>query len=160
LDGAFVYAGFYSTNWINFQPLAGPARNKQGSIVIKLPWRADVALPVIDMDADFGKFVAPAFLDPKKFHYKDLLAAAEYITVSQMAAAYTEVTGERIKIIPIPFENLPIDELQVTAQLFSEYGYYVGEQLEPTHELYGPDFKLNTFKDWLRDSGYKVPAAH
>ncbi|KAK9388155.1 hscarg protein [Lipomyces mesembrius] len=84
-----------------------PQREKDGLIVIRTPIRADVALPVVDLDADFGKFVAPAFLDPAKFHYKKILAVAEYVTVGQMAAAYTDVTGANIAIVPIPIEDQP-----------------------------------------------------
>ncbi|KAJ8096554.1 hscarg protein [Lipomyces tetrasporus] len=167
LDAAFVYAGFYATNWINI-PLAGPQREKDGSIVIHTPIRADVALPVIDLDADFGKFVAPAFLDPAKFHYKKVLTAAEYVTVGQMAAAYTDLTGENIVIVPIPIEDQPKTGLRATSReaglratsiLFNQYGYYAGESLEPTRLLYGDNLNLNSFKDWVRKTGFKVPAA-
>ena len=41
LDAAFVYAGFYSSNWINFPPLAGTQREKDGSIVIRQPLNSD-----------------------------------------------------------------------------------------------------------------------
>jgi len=159
LDAAFVYAGFYAANWINFPPLAGPQREKDGSIVIRAPFRADVALPVIDIDADFGKFVAPVFLDPTKYHYKKILAATEYVTVGQMAAAYTDVTGENIAIIPIPIGDLPVAELRLTSLLFNQYGYYCGEHLEPTRLLYGDKLNLNSFKDWIRNTGFSVPAA-
>jgi uncharacterized protein YbjT (DUF2867 family) len=159
LDAAFVYAGFYSSNWINFPPLAGPQREKDGSIVIRTPFRADVALPVIDIDADFGKFVAPVFLDPAKFHYKKVLAATEYVTVGQMAATYTDLTGENITIIPFPIEDLAVVELRQTSLLFNQYGYYCGEHLEPTRLLYGDKLNLNSFKDWIRNTRFKVPAA-
>lgn len=159
LDAAFVYAGFYASNWVYFPPLAGPQRQKDGSIVIRNPFRADVALPVIDLEADFGKFVAPAFIDPAKFHYKKVLAATEYITVAQMAAAYTDVTGEKIAVVPIAIEDLPMEELRETSLLFNQYGYYTGEQLEPTRLLYGDNLSLNTFKDWIIRTGFKVPAA-
>jgi uncharacterized protein YbjT (DUF2867 family) len=159
LDAAFVYAGFYASNWINFSPLAGPQREKDGSIVIRTPFRADVALPIIDIDADLGKFVVPAFLDPAKFHYKKTLAAAEYVTVGQMAAAYTDVTGENIAIVPMPIEDLPLEEIRETSILINQYGCYNGEHLEPTRLLYGDNLNLNSFKDWVRKTGFKVPAA-
>jgi hypothetical protein len=116
-------------------------------------------LPIIDIDADLGKFVVPAFLDPAKFHYKKTLAAAEYVTVGQMSAAYTDVTGENIAIVPMPIEDLPLEEIRETSILINQYGCYNGEHLEPTRLLYGDNLNLNSFKDWVRKTGFKVPAA-
>jgi hypothetical protein len=76
-----------------------------------------------------------------------------------MAAAYTDVTGENIAIVPIPIEDLPMEELRETSNLFNQYGYYTGEHLEPTRLLYGDNLNLNSFKDWVRKTGFKVPAA-
>ncbi|KAJ8651941.1 hypothetical protein O0I10_012488 [Lichtheimia ornata] len=165
-DAAFVYAGYYASNWIGFPQLAGPLRNQDGSIVIHSPFRDDVKIPIIDMDADFGKFVAPAFLDPVKFHHKKIMAASEYITVPQMVEAYTSVTGEEITVNYVPFEKimeipnanmLPPTMFHDVVCMFNDLGYFVGAPLEPTQALYDHDLKLNSFKDWIRTSGFKVP---
>jgi len=149
IQSAFVYAGFYTTNWINFPPLAAPYRTKDGRVLIESAIRADVALPVIDIDADFGQFVAPLFLDPARYNGAKILAAGEYLTVPQMAVAYTKVTGEKVTITRIAVESVGMEELKKTQQLFNAFGYYGGELLEPSHQLYD-HLKLHPFEDWLK----------
>lgn len=54
LQAAFVYAGFYAQNWINFPPFGVPTV-KEGDVVLETAVRADVALPLIDIEEDFGE---------------------------------------------------------------------------------------------------------
>lgn len=55
IQSAHVYAGFYTTNWINFPPFGAPYKDQDGHVKIDTAIRADVAIPLIDIDADFGK---------------------------------------------------------------------------------------------------------
>lgn len=52
-QAAFVYPGFYMQNWIMFPPFGVPTR-KGDKVVLETAVRADVALPLIDIEKDFG----------------------------------------------------------------------------------------------------------
>ena len=54
IQSAFVYAGFYTNNWVNFPPFGVPRRLENGSVVLESAIRADVAIPLIDIELDFG----------------------------------------------------------------------------------------------------------
>lgn len=72
-----------------------------------------------------------------------------------MAAAYTKVTGEKVTITRIDIESVQIEELKNTQRLFNSYGYYGGELIEPSHQLYD-HLKLHSFEDWLKRSHFKA----
>lgn len=58
LQAAFVYAGFYAQNWVNFPPFGVPTV-KEDKVVLETAVRADVALPLIDIEEDFGESQSP-----------------------------------------------------------------------------------------------------
>jgi hypothetical protein len=58
LQTAFVYAGFYAQNWVNFPPFGVPTL-KEDKVVLETAVRADVALPLIDIEEDFGESQNP-----------------------------------------------------------------------------------------------------
>jgi len=152
IPAAFVYLGFYTTN---FPDQIKPVRHPDGSIHIYTPMRADVALPMIDAQHDLGQFVAPMFLEADKFTGQRVYAASEYLTVSQMADAYTRATGEPIQLHPVDPSVLPVPEMVDFVHYLNRYGYYNGEMFEPTQALY-PSLKLQKFEDWVRRTGYRV----
>ncbi|KAL7005767.1 hypothetical protein EMMF5_004682 [Cystobasidiomycetes sp. EMM_F5] len=158
LQAAFVYPGFYMQNWVYFPPFGVPTR-KGDKVVLDTAVRADVALPLIDIEQDFGKFVAPLFADPSKFNGTKILAASEYLTVPQMADAFTAVTGEKVTFGHIPVSAVPVAELQATIKLFNAYGYYLGEFLEPTRELIPNLPGKGSFEAWLKRVNYQAHQA-
>lgn len=150
-----LYAGLFASNWQRYG--SGPRREKDGSLTLALLDRADVGMPILDTEADFGKFALLALQNPEKFAGQKILAAAEYQTTPQLAADYTRVTGEKVKIVPVSPDTLPLKALQETHRWFNEYGYYNGELID-NDALFGEDKpKLNNFEGWLRRTGYKVP---
>ena len=56
LQAAFVYAGFYKQNWVNFPPFGVPTCDANDNVTLKTAIRADVAIPVIDIEQDFGEW--------------------------------------------------------------------------------------------------------
>lgn len=179
IQAAFVYPGFYMQNWVMFPPFGAPTR-KDGEVVLETAVRADVALPLIDIEQDFGKrsfsiadgahsfvadarclpgkFVAPLFAEPARFNGAKILAATEYLTVPQMAHTFEEVSGEHVHLKRLEESAVPIAELKATIQLFNRRGYYLGELLEPTLEIY-KDTKFGTFKGWLQRDNFKPHSA-
>ncbi|GFZ42459.1 hypothetical protein JCM24511_00174 [Saitozyma sp. JCM 24511] len=153
LQAAFVYAGFYAQNWVNFPPFGVPTV-KEDKVVLETAVRADVALPLIDIEEDFGKFVAPLFADPARFNGLDILAATEYLTVPQMVHIYERLSGTQVHLKRIDVSTVPVPELQATINLFNRYGYYVGELIEPSLALY-PSEAFGSFESWLKRVGFK-----
>ena len=164
IPAAFVYAGSYITNWLKFPGFTGPIRTASGTVIYQSPLRADVGLPIIDMEADFGLFVSPIFENPNKYIGKRILAAAAYMTVEQMASAYTKVTGEAVTISRASPEDMPLPdrvkaEIMRSVNSHNAIGFFNGEPLQPSHQLYDPPLKLTTFEQWLQRSHYRVPTS-
>jgi len=160
IPAAFVHAGFYMDNWVDFEPMAAPRRQKDGRVVLQMPLRADVALPLIDIDSDFGQFVVPLYEQPERYNGKAILAATEYLTVPQMVDAYKRVTGETIHVIPVDINSVPIDAVREMMIFFNRYGTFNGQMLEPTHALYDSNrLNLHTFEGWLRSSKFRAPTS-
>lgn len=119
--------------------------------------RADVGLPVLDTEADFGKFAVRVLENPKKYAGKQIFAASEYQTFPQMAADFTKATGEPVKIVRVSLDTVPVKELAENFEWYNKYGYYNGEQID-NDEFFGKDKpKLNNFGGWVERTGYRVP---
>jgi len=156
LEYTAIYAGWFTNNWDRF-PMMAPIREKDGSLNMPLPFRADVGLPVIDTELDFGKFALLVLQNPQKFAGKHILAATEYQTIPQIVADYTRVTGEPIKITPVSLDSVEIKELQEMYKYWDHYGYYNGELID-NDALFGKDKpELHNFGDWLKRTGFKIP---
>jgi hypothetical protein len=156
LPAAFVYAGWYSNNLIKF-PAFAPYRDSTGSVILKQSFRPDVAVPIIHIELDFGQFVVPLFKDPKRYLNAKVLAASEYITFGQIAQEYEAVTGEHMTVIEEATENVEIAELRHTYEFFNTYGYYNGESITKSHQIYDKqDLKLHSFKQWMQFMKFKV----
>ena len=150
-----LYAGWFANNWERYG--MGPSREKDGSLVLRVPLRADVGLPIIDVEADFGKYAMRVLQIPKEYAGRYILVAAEYQTVPQMAADYTRVNGEDIKIVRVPVDSVPVKEFQEMFKFINTYGSFNGELID-NDAFFGKDNpKLSNFGDWVKRSGYRVP---
>jgi uncharacterized protein YbjT (DUF2867 family) len=155
LEYAAIYAGYFANNWERFG--MAPTREKDGSLTLPLSLRADVGLPIIDTEADFGKFAVRVLHDPKAYSGKHILAASEYQTVPQIVADYTRVTGDHVRIVPIPLETVQLKEFREMFRFWNDYGYYNGEMID--HDaFFGKDKpKLHNFGGWVERTGFRVP---
>ena len=155
LEFTALYGGWFANNWERFG--MGPSREKDGSLVLRLPLSADVEVPVIDVEADFGKFAMRVLQNPKEYAGKHILVASKYQTFPQIAEDYTRVTGESIKIVQVPVESVPVREFQEMFKFINKYGSFNGELID-NDEFFGKDKpKLNSFADYLERSGYRIP---
>ena len=154
-DHAVIYAGWYASNWDRWG--IGPTREKDGSLSVQFPFRADVALPVIDTEADFGKYVVKILENPKEYSGKCILAFAEYQTYYQIAKDYARVTGEPVKIVQVPLDSVTSKEVREMYRWFNDYGCFNGEHID-NDAFFGRDKpKLNNFGGWLERTGFRVP---
>ena len=155
LEYAALYAGWFASNWDRFG--MGPTREKDGSLTLTLPFRADVGLPVLDTEADFGKFAVRVLENPKEYAGKHILVASEYQTIPQIAAAYTKVTGEPVKIVQVPLDTVPLKELTGMYEWWNKYGYYNGEVIDNDAFFGRNKPKLHNFGAWVERTGFRVP---
>ena len=170
IPAAFVFAGFYAQNWVNFPPFGVPTYGKDGEVYIATAVKPDTKIPVIDIEKDFGKsvstyggsglircsgkFVSPIFLNPNQFQGQDILASTEYLTVPEMAAAFERVSGKQVNLSTVDVSTVPIAELANTIKLLNRFGYYLGLPLEPTLAKY-PGVSFGSFEGWLRRSKFE-----
>ncbi|ORX39068.1 hypothetical protein BD324DRAFT_618413 [Kockovaella imperatae] len=159
VPAAFVFAGFYAQNWVNFPPFGVPTYDKEGQVHLDTAVQPHAKIPVIDIEEDFGKFVAPIFEHPDKFQGQDILASTEYLTVPEMAAAFEKITGKNVKQSTLPYSAVPLPELANSIKLFNEKGYYLGLPLEPSLERYS-GVKFGSFENWLRRSKFDAHPAN
>ena len=144
IQAAFVYAGFYTSNWaIKGSPLT-PRRLSPTAIEWALGVRADVGLPMFDVD-DTGKYVLGILEEPNRYQGQTVLMAAEYMTLAQIASEYARVTGE---------EATSRYEATRPIRWFNEFGYFNGEQLNTT-VLRAMD--CTGWTAWLQKTGWKLP---
>ena len=140
----FVYAGFYMSNWaIAGSPLV-PRRTAPDAVEWALGIRADVGLPLFDVD-DTGRYVARILARPERYAGAVVLMAAEYLTMAQVAAEYASATSEAA--------TARYDATR-PIRWFNEFGYFNGEQLH-TNVLSASE--CSSWGAWLRRTGWKLP---
>ncbi len=108
-DAFFFEAGvpttFLQTTffWENFLNGMGPTRNESGNLELTLPLGTGT-LAGIATD-DIGAVVAGIFNDRDRFVGKTFGIAAEFVNGKQIAAAFSEVTGEAVDYRPMDFDD-------------------------------------------------------
>ncbi|KAI5478953.1 hypothetical protein MNV49_004474 [Pseudohyphozyma bogoriensis] len=127
---AVVKPGFYLTN---LSPrMLTP--NDDGSYALTLPAKASTRLPVLFTPEDFGAFVVEA-VEGKSFGVgSEVLGAAEYISLEEIAKQWGEVTGTTItfqQTHPGPGGNQEIIDMW---GFFSDFGYFGGKDIAPSHK--------------------------
>jgi uncharacterized protein YbjT (DUF2867 family) len=65
--------------------------------VIETAMAPETRLDLID-SADIGRFAAAAFADPARFSGQDIDLAAEALTMTEIAATISEVTGRKVEV--------------------------------------------------------------
>jgi len=127
VPGTFVMPGMFMAA-IAMRP------NDQGGVNYASPFDADTKIPLLDPAADSGLFVAAALLHGQSTIGKRIAACGGYITPAQIAKDYEAVTGKKVNIIKLTWEQFgsvlppPVrEELIGNFQLVVDPGYYAGE---------------------------------
>jgi len=150
VPATFVLAGTFMSNF--FQTL-----KKQGdTYTLAFPVNTETSqIPLFDVEADTGKFVAAALKQYPSTTGTRILAATDYYTPTRIVTEFSEVTGHKAQAIQIPedtfksFFPAPIaQELLENILLFDDVGYYNGESLEPSLKLLGAE-QPTTWKEFV-----------
>jgi uncharacterized protein YbjT (DUF2867 family) len=142
---AFVYPGFYMTNLFTFLPMTKAA---DGTQVITLPLRADVGLPLFDVE-DTGYYVSRILDNPKAFANKNIYMTCGYTTIPQIVCQIQSVTGQKARYDQVPMDQFkhPSGEVTEMLQWFNDYGYNGGADISESLRLFPA---ANTWDVFLR----------
>jgi len=127
----------------NYLTHMAPRKLDDGSFVLALALNADTKLPIIDIDADYGKYVVGALEDGT---VETVHAAPEYITPAQMVEAFAKASGKKVVHTRVPDEQLEAILTQMRGEVagknlvamfraFREAGYYGGADLAPSNKI-------------------------
>lgn len=155
VSSTFVLPGFFMSNFFDMI-----RKNEDGSYVLAWPVSGDKAqIPVFDAAQDTGDFVKAALTQDAPSG-KQILAAANYLTPSQLVAEFAEVTGKPANYAQIPgdlFKSfLPpaiAEELYENMLLLEDPGYYAGADLAESLALL--DRKPTTWKAFVEANKQK-----
>ncbi|KLO10536.1 NAD(P)-binding protein [Schizopora paradoxa] len=131
------------TFFSNFLRHNAPRKLEDGSFVLTMAANPDTKLPVIDIDADYGKYVISAL---ENGSVDTVLAAPEYITPTQVVEAFAKASGKNVSFTCVPDEQLqailtkvrgevPAVNMVAMFRAVREVGYYVGADLAPSNKI-------------------------
>lgn len=154
IASTFVLPGYFMSNFTVSQMLR---KGEDGTYTLAYPVSAAARFPLIDAEADTGKYVAAVLHDLNRHKGKQILAASGYYTPTRIIAEFEEVTGKKAVFYPIDEDTyksyLPPSMAQELLEnhLFIESpGYYVGQPLEETQDLLAEiGLKSTSFKEFL-----------
>jgi len=150
LQSTFLYAGFYMQNFANF----GFVSKKDGVATFNLPMRADVGLPLIDIN-DTGYFVSNILNNPTKYLGQHVYMFSDYVSIPQVVCTYKKVSGEEAKFNRLPMdmvEKLMGKEMYQMFAWFNEYGYAEGVDISDNRKNFP---QANTWESFLRNTKTK-----
>ena len=124
IPASFFMPGFFMSN------LKGTLQpSEDGNYTLTAPWHPDTKLPMIDIQADTGKYVAAALLRGPST--KRILGVSEWVSPNDLSAAVKEVTGKSVKFTEVPAEVFQgfmpgphARELTENFVLIRDYAYY------------------------------------
>ena len=123
------------------RPGRGP---KDGVLAMGL--KPSTTLQMIAVD-DIGAFAALAFARPEQFIGTATEIAGDSLTMRQVAETWTRVTGEPVRFVEVPLEQIRSASEEQARMLswFNESGYKA--DIPALRRLYPG---LHTFESWLR----------
>lgn len=100
------------------------------------------------LSVPLAAFAVAAFKDPDKFNKQSISLAAESLTMKELGAIIEEVTGEKISVESLSYEeaeNQGIAHAMVVGhQWFNEVGYKVDIDALKKYNI-----KLTSFREWV-----------
>ena len=155
IKSAFVAPGSFMQNFAN---LFAPHPLGDGSYAIYNIQSPDTILPWIDIEEDFGKFVAPILAEPDKYEGKFIGAASELRSFDYVAETMSKATGKTIRYIQVPevrFKELfPPDTADVYVNMFlyyQDFGYYgPGTKEQVEWAVKNARGKLTTLEEYIK----------
>ncbi|KAL5043537.1 hypothetical protein BDW71DRAFT_187899 [Aspergillus fruticulosus] len=154
IPATFVLPGYFMSNYAFMGLLS---KDKDGVYTLAYPVNEGSQFPLVDIEADFGKYVATALKHPSETQGSRILAAADYYTPNRILSEFEEVTGHKTRFIQVDYETyksfMPgyIGLEMLENHLFiEEPGYYLGQSLKGSLDLLADaGFKPTTWKEFV-----------
>ena len=128
IKSAFFAPGSFMQN---YQTQSAPRPVGEGTYAIHNIVKPTTPMPLIDVSADSGKWVAAILAEPDKYEGKVLAAATKMYTYDEIVSVMSKVTGKTIKYEQLPDEIfkgfMPPHMAEPMVQMFQymrDYGYY------------------------------------
>lgn len=156
VKSAFFDPGFFMQNFSgNITPRPSPT--EPGTYIIANIMKPDTQVPLIDIAADSGKYVAAILADPEGFEGKTMWAGTKLYTLDEVAEVISAKTGKTVK-----FQQLPEDvwkgflpevireHYAAMMTWYRDYGYFGPEMKERVEWTAArARGKLTTFEEYL-----------
>lgn len=165
LPATFFMPGFYMSNMPGGNFRQAPPNNDW---TLALPIPASTPIPLLDTADDTGKFVKGILNNREKTLGKQIYAATNYYTISEIVKEFQEQypeAGKTAKSVEMPhsvFKGIIMkargvpdeiaEELLQNMRLMNEFGYFFGAKLDESHSILSD--KLTTWKEFMQ----KAPA--
>ncbi|KAM0324800.1 hypothetical protein ACHAQA_007766 [Verticillium albo-atrum] len=154
IPSTFILPGYFMSNYTVSQMLR---KTEDGSYNLAYPVSAEAQFPLIDAEADTGKYVAAVLRNPTRHHGKQILASTGYYTPKRILAEFEEVTSKKTSFVQLDADTyksfLPpsmAQELLENHLFIEEPGYYKGEPLEASEELLAEaGLKSTTWREFV-----------
>ncbi|MCF4123385.1 NmrA/HSCARG family protein [Antribacter sp. KLBMP9083] len=138
--------------WESFLAYFTPQRQEDGSLVLAMAM-ADSKLAGIAAE-DIGRTALGAFKRGKELVGETVSIAGEHLTGAEIAATFSEVLGQPVRYVAVPFEGLRAAGFPAADELGNMFQYYAEFADEFTgrrdlDEVRRLNPSLQSFKEWL-----------
>ena len=116
--------------------------------ILMMPMRADKKLAMVAL-RDIGEFGAAAFMRPNDFLGQAIDLGGDELTMPDVAAQLSKVTGRSIQFRALPLEEAEAaigDDLATMFRWFNEVGYQIN--VAALKQTFG--IPLTTFAEWMK----------
>jgi uncharacterized protein YbjT (DUF2867 family) len=116
--------------------------------ILMMPMRADKKLAMVAL-RDIGEFGAAAFMRPNDFLGQAIDLAGDELTMQEVAAQLSKVTGRSIQFQGLPLEQAEAalgHDLATMFRWFNEVGYQIN--VAALKQTFG--IPLTTFAEWIK----------
>ncbi|RDW72308.1 NmrA/HSCARG family protein [Aspergillus mulundensis] len=154
IPATFVLPGYFMSNYVSMGLLR---KGEDGVYTLAYPVNEGSQFPLVDIEADFGKYVATALKNPTKLQGVQILAATDYYTPTRILKEFEEVTGHKTRFVQIDYETyksfmpgyLGLEMLE-NHLFIEEPGYFLGRSLKESQALVADaGFRLTTWKEFI-----------
>ncbi|EHK42422.1 hypothetical protein TRIATDRAFT_149983 [Trichoderma atroviride IMI 206040] len=154
IPSTFVLPGYFMSNYTALQMIR---KGDNGEYTLAYPVGDKALFPLIDIEADMGKYVVASIKERENVLGKQILAAADYYTPTRILAEFEEVTGGKANFLKLDADTFqsffpaPLGVEMLENHLFiEEPGYYAGKSLDESLDLLRKvGLKPTTWKEFL-----------
>jgi hypothetical protein len=118
-------------------------------------FKPDTRVPMIDIQRDYGKFVAACLANPEATQGKHVQTSSAWVTPEDVCEAVEKVTGKTCSYTQMEDDKFPMgDELKANMVLIRDFGYYIEGSEEGVKQSKEVVDKVGGFGEWQSFEGF------